>query len=240
MIKKKSLLTICIISAVVFFGGSNHPGEKENKPADSPVALVKKIVKDVNYRTAIDKSDWELAKTGQPLYDGGEVKTGVKSLALILFSDGSGLIRVRENSILHIYGKTEDKRLNKDAFLEKGLIGFDVTKQEEEEFKLSTPTVVASIRGTNGFFDYMDHDSTTVLFVNDGDVDFIHTGSGKNGSVSSGMAAIITSNGSITYDSTSSSYKNKYNYSQTTNSREVIIKTKKGDIKIKFYSNDNK
>ena len=58
---------------------------------DTPIALIKKIIKDVTYRND-DASDWEIAKTGIPLADGQEVKTGFKSLALILFTDGSGLL----------------------------------------------------------------------------------------------------------------------------------------------------
>ncbi len=53
-----------------------------------------------------DKCTWlEVAKTGVPLKNGEQVKTGYKSLALVLFTDGTGLLRVRENSTMYIYGK---------------------------------------------------------------------------------------------------------------------------------------
>lgn len=39
----------------------------------------------------------------------------------------------------------------------KGNIGFDVKKQEKEAFRFSSPISVASIRGTNGFFEAGDN-----------------------------------------------------------------------------------
>ncbi len=237
MNSKVLLISGCFIAAVVFLGNAGIFTDYPDNLDGSPVALVKKIVKDVTYRTAVDKSDWEIAKTGQPLYDGGEVKTGIKSLALVLFTDGSGLLRVRENSILHIYGQTENKKLNKDAFLEKGLIGFDVTKQQqEEEFKLTTPTVVASIRGTAGFMSFDNQDSTTTIFLEHGEVDFKHTISGNSGKVTSGKSALIYSNGNISYDSISTTNKKIYKFTRTTSSKKIIIETKYGSFEINYYS----
>ena len=107
MKRKILLIAFCLPLLVGFVSDKNT-----SIPSDTPVALVKKIILDVTYKK-LGQSDWEEAKTGQPLKDGEEVKTGPKSLALILFSDGSGLLRVRENSILHIYGKRENNKLNK-------------------------------------------------------------------------------------------------------------------------------
>ncbi|MFA3782961.1 FecR domain-containing protein [Melioribacteraceae bacterium 4301-Me] len=239
MLRRSKSLVICGLAAIfmLFLGSYNNTILNINDNENSPVALVKKIVKDVTYRTAVNKEDWELAKIGQPLFDGGEVKTGVKSLALILFTDGSGLLRVRESSILHIYGKTEDKLLRKNTFLEKGLIGFDVTKQKDDEFKFTTPTIVASIRGTAGFISYDNEDSTTIIYLDHGMVNFQHILSGKSGTISSGVSAKIFSDGNITYDSTSTQLKNTYKFTESINSKKVIIKSKYGTFEINYYSN---
>ena len=70
---KKSLknVSIILISIALF---STLIGLKPLSD-DTPVALVKKVVRDVNQRADKD-SDWQLAAKGEPLYDGGEVKTG--------------------------------------------------------------------------------------------------------------------------------------------------------------------
>ncbi|MCL6100700.1 MAG: FecR domain-containing protein [Bacteroidetes bacterium] len=215
-------------------------GGKSSTPSDTPVALVKKIVKDVKYRNE-KVSDWEAAKTGLPLKDGEEVKTGSKSLALILFTDGSGLLRVRENSILHIYGQKENQKMNKNTFVQKGLIGFDVKKQaENEEFKFTTPTVVASIRGTGGFLDYSD-DSTFTMSLDSGDVSLNFTGvGGGSGRLHSRRTVTINSRGQFNFREQNDSDRNKSYQTRQTDVKKLIIKTDGGDLQINYYGNENR
>lgn len=234
--KWKNLFFVFVLPLVVGFVS----GGKSSTPTDAPVALVKKIVKDVTYKKA-GVSDWELAKTGLPLKDGEEVKTGSKSLALILFTDGSGLLRVRENAILHIYGQKENQKMNKNTFVQKGLVGFDVKKQaEDEEFKFTTPTVVASIRGTNGFLNYSD-DSTFTMSLNSGNAFLNFTGQGGgSGNLNSGNTVVIGHNGQFNFRSQNENDRNLSNFTQQTGAKKLIIKTESGDIRINYYGNENK
>ncbi len=232
--KLKSFLIVLVLP--IAFGGNFY--EAVPDPANSSVALVKKIVKDVTYKQA-GESDWEVAKTGLPLKDGEEVKTGFKSLALILFTDGAGLMRVRENSILHIYGQKEGKKLNKNTFIQKGLIGFDVNKQEDEEFKFTTPTVVASIRGTEGFIEVAD-DSTTTISLLSGKVEFSSiVGEKESGEVAEGNTATIDSKGKIIVSASTEEDKNKSAQTRTFKTKKIKIKTNVGDVEIEYYSNQN-
>lgn len=209
-----------------------------NSGDDTSVAVVKKIIKDVTYKKA-NVSDWEFAKTGLPLKNDEQVKTGSKSLALILFSDGSGLLRVRENSILHIYGSKEEKKVNKNTFIEKGLIGFDVNRQADEEFKFTTPTAVASIRGTAGFID-VDENNTTTLSLEHGTVEFESTkGDKKSGTVTGGNSATIDSEGNIEINPTSEKDKKKHDQTRSLNTKKVTIKTNRGTIVLEYYSSEN-
>lgn len=200
---------------------------------DTPVALIKKIVKDVTFKQS-DETDWELAKTGVPLQDGQEVKTGTKSLALILFTDGSGLLRVRENSILHIYGEKEADKLNKNTFLQRGQLGFQVSKQEDEQFKFTTPTVVASIRGTGGYIDVENENSTTIV-CETGLIELEATGGTREtGSLAGGNAANINSNGNITINPMTQNQQDQLKKNKQTDTKKIIIKTKEGDIEIEY------
>lgn len=242
MTKVKIIFMALVIPALLgFYSGENKENQKVsmNKPADSPVALVKKIVKDVTYKKTSEQSDWEIAKTGIPLNDGGEVKTGDKSLALILFTDGSGLLRVRENSILNIYGEKSAKKMNKNTFIQKGLIGFDVNKQgEDEEFKFTTPTVVASIRGTDGFLEFSD-DSTFTMSLDNGSASLNFTGQGGGeGSLNGGNTVIITSNGEFQYREQSDDDKNKSDNTKY-GTKKINIRTPQGDVGIEFYGPQN-
>lgn len=205
---------------------------------ETPIALIKKIVKDVTFKES-EEAEWELAKTGVPLADGQEVRTGTKSLALILFTDGSGLLRVRENSILHIYGEKDSQRLNKNTFLQKGQLGFQVSKQEDEQFKFTTPTVVASIRGTGGYIDVPDDSSTTIV-CETGLIELQATGGQRqSGSLAGGNSANINSNGQININPMTQNQQNELNKNKQTETKKIKIKTKEGEIEIEYLP-DNK
>jgi len=239
--KSTKLILIILPFILAFYSGDENNNKKgSNLPENTPVALVKKIVKDVTFRKASDVSEWESAKTGLPLYDGGEVKTGFKSLALIFFTDNSGILRVRENSILHIYGERKDKSMNKNTFVQKGLIGFDVRKQgEDEEFKFTTPTVVASIRGTDGFLEY-DEDSTFTMSLNSGFASLQYVGTGGcTDSLSAGSTIIINANGVCDTREQNDDDLNKSNLAQGSEVKKIRINTNKGKVEIQYYAPKN-
>lgn len=236
--KAKFILVAISFLALAFILENNDArNEKSKNLSDSPVAMVKKVFKDVNYRKSTEQSDWQKANIGLLLNDGNEVKTGSKSLALILFTDGSGLLRVRENSILHIYGEKKEKKLDKNTFIQKGLISFDVKKlSEDEEFKFTTPTVVASIRGTSGFLEYGE-DSTFTMSLDSGSALLSYLGPrGGEGSLTEGNTVTISSDGTFQFRPQSDEDKNKSNQSKRTTIKKVIIKTNKADIEIEYYS----
>jgi len=204
-----------------------------NQAPTNTVAFVKKIVKEVVYRKSSGQTEWDIAKTGTLLEDGGEVKTGSKSLALVLFTDGSGLLRVRENSILNIYGTKKDKSMSKNTFIQQGLIGFEVKKQStNEEFKFTTPTVVASIRGTDGFLSY-GSDSTFTMYLHSGDA--VLSGASGCDSLSAGNTITIFANGQCNTRIQNDYDLKIYNSTNRTNIKKVEINTNKGKVAIEYY-----
>ncbi|MCF6270770.1 MAG: FecR family protein [Melioribacteraceae bacterium] len=205
---------------------------------ETPIALIKKIIKDVSYKT-IDAEDWEVAKTGVPLKSGEQVKTGFKSLALVLFTDGTGLLRVRENSIMYIYGDREDKKINKNTFIEKGLIGFDINKQEAEEFKFTTPTAVAAIRGTAGYIE-VGSDSSTTIVCDYGKIEVQSLIGDKRKAVIEGGAALsISPDGEILKGAISSEQSNKFSKTKKTKVKKIFIETEDGTIELEFYPEED-
>ena len=231
--KTKILLFVFLIPLLFGFVSDN---KSSLKSTESYVALVKKIVNNVTYKKA-GESDWAVAKTGLPLKTEEEVKTGPKSLALILFTDGSGLLRVRENSVLKIYAERDKNKLNKNTFIDKGLIGFDVNKQEEEEFKFTTPTAVASIRGTVLF---VEVDNSTRIAVQTGSVDFQSTvGKKENGTVTGGYTAIIDQGGNIVLQPASEDDLKKAEQTKAFETKKAILNTPKGKVSIEYYSSQN-
>ena len=205
-----------------------------NDGTDTPVALIKKIIKDVSYRKT-DASDWEIAKTGTPLKTGEQIKTGYKSLALVLFTDGTGLLRVRENSTMYIYAKKDGKKLNKNTFLEQGVIGFEINKQEEEEFKFTTPTAVAAIRGTAGYLE-VDSDSSTVIACEHGKIE-VQARQGKKGveTVEGGFAVRVGADGNFFKGKMTKEQLEKFNKTKKTKTNKIYIDTDEGTIEIEYF-----
>ena len=208
------------------------------EPGDTPVALIKKVVKDVSFRHSDENTDWQNAKAGIPLIDGNEVRTGFKSLALVLFTDGSGVLRVRENSVLQIYGKKEEDRFDKNTYIDKGEVGFEVSKQENEQFTFTTPTVVASIRGTAGYVGVGD-DSTTTVMCNRGFIELnALLGSRQSNNVSGGNTATIGRDGSINIAPSSGEEQKKFDKSQKVDSKTIRIRTNRGILEIEYLPED--
>ncbi|MFC2133257.1 FecR domain-containing protein [Bacteroidota bacterium] len=205
-----------------------------SETTDTPVALIKKIVQDVSYKSK-DMDDWESAKVGIPLNDGEEIKTGFKSLALVLFTDGSGILRVRENSILHIYGEKKEKTLDKNTFIEQGKLSFEVNKQEEdEEFKFTTPTVVASIRGTTGLIKVTT--GSTNFYLEKG-MAFLQAtmGAQQSGTIGANQAVLVDSTGSLDIIKATQQTMDEFSASLQTETKKVLIETDSYKLEIEYF-----
>ena len=219
---------ICIIG----FTCSAFPGDKPK--GDAPVAILMKTIKDVSYKKG--SSDWTTAKSGIPLSTNDEIKTGDKSLALIKFTDNS-ILRVRENSSLKIYADKNNKDLSKNTYIDKGKVGFQVTHQQNEEFKFTTPTMVASIRGTAGLFD-VNQDST-LLILGEGSVELKGLeGLRESGLLTAGNYAVVGRNGGVTIYPNGDAQTQALENSKKTNIKRLTIKTNQGDLIIE-YLGDN-
>lgn len=232
--KAKSLMIVFILPLLFGFASDKN----SFKPGDTPVALVKKIIKNVDFRKSAE-SDWEIARTGQPLNNGGEVRTAANSIALVLFTDGSGLLKVQPNSILTVRGEFVNKKMNKDTFIEKGTVGFDVNKQEDEEFKFTTPTAVASIRGTEGVFEVAEN-GESIMILKSGSVE-LQTKTGKKVTLTAGNTAVFDLEGNATVTPSTEDDKNKMSKATSLTTKKVRIKTSTGEeIMIEYFSDENK
>jgi hypothetical protein len=135
------------------------------------------------------------AKRGEALSSGERIKTGEKSIAVIKFKDNS-MLRVREVTEVLLNGVIDGKTFFKSTTLQKGVIGFNIKKQQKgEEFRFSSPTSVASIRGTSGQFG--SGDSSDKLIVLDGLVQLMNKVSSQLLEVETGYTGISYPNGKL-------------------------------------------
>ncbi|TFH02088.1 MAG: hypothetical protein E4H13_03110 [Calditrichales bacterium] len=91
-------------------------------------------------------------KRGYRLENGDKLVTGKKSYAAVRFIDDASLVRVRSNSTCYIRGEKKNNEVLKNVYLEVGTILARVTKQKGK-FEVSTPTSVASVKGTEWIID---------------------------------------------------------------------------------------
>ena len=163
-------------------------------PAPDPtVALLSKIIQAVS-KQAVGK-EWATAKRGETLASGDKVKTGEQSLAIIKFMDNS-LVRLREQSELTVTGKLSGESFSKSIDLSSGSVGFHVQKQNpDEEFRFTSPTSVASIRGTAGLFACSTTGDTLVTI--DGEVTLTSKSTSQSVTVPAGFTGLAAPDGSL-------------------------------------------
>lgn len=136
--------------------GTLNAGErpKSNTPQTEAqgVAIVIKAIKTVEAKEK--QSNWRSVQRGQQLNSGTQVRTGAQSFSILKFADNS-VVRIAENSEIVIKGdKGEGNALTKTVELNLGKVGFNIKKQGQgEAFRFTSPTAVASIKGTSGYFE---------------------------------------------------------------------------------------
>ncbi len=178
---KSILILVALLASTAVFAGER-----------AAVGLVSKVVYDVTHKEL--DSDWQKAVRGEPLASGDRVRTGDRSLAVIKFKDNS-LVRVRERSELTVSGDQSGRAFSKEVRIDKGVVGFTIQKQRpDEEFRFTSPTSVASIRGTGGSYARQEADT---LVVTEGSILFTNTVSSQSVLVEAGFTGISTPDGSI-------------------------------------------
>lgn len=86
-------------------------------------------------------------KKGQVFQHGDKVETGPASFCSIKFLDDKSLLRIKEKSVCIIEGKKENNAIEKNIFVEVGTFFLSLF-QQKENLKVTTPTSVASVKGT--------------------------------------------------------------------------------------------
>lgn len=173
--------------------------------ADDNVAVVLKVRKDVRV-TPTDQTRSVQGKRGMALQDGNKVETGKDSFCALKFVDDRSLLRIQENSSCIIEGKKEQNKIEKNIFVQVGTFFADLFKPSSS-FKVTTPTSVASIKGTKF---WVIHRNPTTYVVTQGvieienDVNKALVREGQTGFVQSRTSEIqvrLTTDGDIPSDS---------------------------------------
>ncbi len=157
-------------------------------------AILVKVVRDVTKKTPA--AGWQKAIPLDRLRSGYQVRTQENSLTMIMFSDQTRLV-VRQKSIVEIKGEVEGKQiLDRNVYLERGNVQFNVKKQETEQFRFASPISVASIRGTDGAF-IVGEDSIDFLIIEKGLATLTNLISNQSQDVGSGKTGVSDGQGKL-------------------------------------------
>jgi hypothetical protein len=151
LMKKIAYLTVLAMFAASSAVADDKP-KKSAKPDFDNVQGMALVIKTVKTVEAREKQEaWKSVKRGDQLNSGTQVKTGAESFSILKFVDGS-VIRVQENTEIVVKGDKDAKsgKMDKSIDLNLGRIGFNVKKRPDEQFRFTSPTSVASIKGTAG------------------------------------------------------------------------------------------
>jgi len=136
--------------------------------AAGPIAIVLKAKGPVTIKNAVSGKSVK-ARRGSRLRNGDKIKTGRKGRVAIKFIDDASLVRIRPNSSCTINAKKEKNSVAKNVFVEVGTIFSRITKQRSR-FRVTTPTSVASVKGTQ-FWTVQKFNGGTMYFGEKGVVE---------------------------------------------------------------------
>ncbi|MFZ1080476.1 MAG: FecR family protein [Candidatus Kryptoniota bacterium] len=173
------ILTLFIFAGSVAFKAATSPKN---------IALFWVIKNDVERKQS---DNWSKAKKGDLIYGGDFVRTQKESFALIKFNDASTL-RLGSSSEVQVYGDRDPNSANVNS----GDVGFTLTKRKNDQFEFTTPTSVASIRGTQGLLS-VSLDGTDALTIVEGLVQFTNKFSNKSTNVGAGQTGESSKDGDI-------------------------------------------
>ncbi len=188
--KRKSVFLILIVVSILMLSPAwRVPQDKGDFPA-----TVIKVIKSVDKKAP--STGWQKALLADQLHSGYELRTEQGSFAMIKFPDETKII-VRQNSIVQVKAQVQGRQvLDRNIYMTRGNVAFDVKKQATEQFRFSSPISVASIRGTQGGYS-SGADSVDQLIINEGLATLTNLLSHLSQDVSTGQIGITYGDGHI-------------------------------------------
>lgn len=120
-----------------------------NLSAAERVAVVTKVKGTVEVRPATSNPSFKQVKAGQVLSDRDFLRTGPSAFAVLIYLDDKSMVKLKGNTNLEIQGKRVGKGLEKNLEMTGGTVKAVVSKQRRGGFTITSPTSVASVKGTS-------------------------------------------------------------------------------------------
>lgn len=182
------LINIFLISSILF--------------SSSKVAIAIKTKGDVSviYKGL---NSAQVLKPGSPLSNQDKIKTGKNGYIALMYLDDKTVVKMLDNSDLTIMGDRSGNKINKSLDIKYGRVAANVKPQKGKEFRISTPTSVASVKGTE-FAIQSDPSSGDSFTLIEGLIEVTNSVTGESTQVQEGETAISTPDGSLDVAETTS------------------------------------
>ena len=145
----------------------------------------------------------QVLKPGSPLSHQDKIKTGKNGYIALMYLDDKTVVKMLGNSDLTIMGARSGNKINKSLDIKYGRIAANVEPQKGKEFRISTPTSVASVKGTE-FAIQSDPSSGDSFTLIEGLIQVTNSITGESTQVQEGETAVSTPDGSLDVAETTS------------------------------------
>ena len=163
--------------------------------SSSKVAVAIKVTGDVTI-TYKGLNTAQLLKPGSPLSDQDKIQTAKNSFVAIMYLDDKTVVKMLGNSDLTVQGKRTGSNINKSIDIKYGKIAAAVSPQKGNEFRIATPTSVASVKGTEFAIDSNPSTGDSFTLV-EGTIEVTNSITGESIAVIEGETATSTPEGSL-------------------------------------------
>ncbi len=138
-------------------------------------------------------------KRGTALNAGEKITVGADGMAVVMFIDDKSILRIQKNTTLTVGGETSgsgaNRAISKQIDMQFGKLRAQISEQRKGEFRITTPTSVASVKGTD-FWTTSDPVFGDIFLGVDGVIEVENLISGGVISVGGGQVGTSTTDGS--------------------------------------------
>ena len=183
-----------IILIVLFFFASGFLAAADG------VAVTTKVKGTAEIRPSDDK-EFKSILPAMVLFDRDFIRTQANGFIVMVYLDDKSMLKVKGNTNLEIQGKRERGGISKRIDMTGGTLKAEISNQRKGDFVVSTPTSVASVKGTS-FWITTDPQLGDKLYGLEGLVELLNLVSGEIITVGPDQTGFSNINGSILLSAT--------------------------------------
>ena len=163
--------------------------------ASQEIAIVTKNKGLIQYKKVDSETIINKISPGLELYNNDLLQTGNTGFVIFAYLDDGSLVKIHKDSKVYVNGDLKNNIINKEINVNDGFLLFDIKKQKANEFKVVTPSSVASVKGTIFILEVTENGD--IFYGLEGNVEVINKETNtsailqKNKKVSSSLDGVI-------------------------------------------------